>query len=465
MQKQLALIIIHFLIFISVFTLFKNEKIYHATLGKVSMTYERSGTWENPEIKLVKKPFIAITNENLEQWDASIYKCIEEYSYSLEGDCYNKVKFAFFPLFPLLWKTTHLSTIGVCMLNYLLFAVSILILINILTHSLPTREKIILQLICFTIPSIVIYYIPYSEAIFMMTMTLVVFGILRNKYGLYFIGCFLAATSRPATGFIVFAILLTELYLFYNYKDLRTLIKNVAMRVSPFLLGYFCVLSMEYFYTGSWDAIAEARKYWSEESLGFRLPEQISDWSVEGFGMSSFVLFFVIVPSFIFLIRLLLKPPIKNVSSGYTAEPKDYLVMVSLSYVCLFFIYFLFFRGGSMNSFTRYIINSPLFYSLLIILFEKKIKSSWGVLNNSLFFFISLILLCTFLSFVEYGGGRFRFEYAGMYIFILLAFYFSYNNYFNYYIRTLCIIGLWLLNIVWSTYLLDMFICNGWIYA
>jgi len=51
MKKQIivlcSLIILSILLFISIFRLFQNDKIYYNTIGLVSQNYERTGGWND----------------------------------------------------------------------------------------------------------------------------------------------------------------------------------------------------------------------------------------------------------------------------------------------------------------------------------------------------------------------------------------------------------------------------------
>ncbi len=133
MKKQIivlfSLIILSILLFISFFRLFQNDEIYHNTIGLLSQNYERTGGWNDYKISKVSKPYLKIENDNFSQWDASIYHCIKENGYKSEDSCYGKVRAAFFPLFPFLWKMTGASPIIISILNYLIFVLALSLLI------------------------------------------------------------------------------------------------------------------------------------------------------------------------------------------------------------------------------------------------------------------------------------------------------------------------------------------------
>ncbi len=70
--------VLNLILFFSTFHLLQQDKVYHATLGLISDNYERVGEWDNYEIVRVEKPYVELKNDNFENWDAVIYKCIKE---------------------------------------------------------------------------------------------------------------------------------------------------------------------------------------------------------------------------------------------------------------------------------------------------------------------------------------------------------------------------------------------------
>jgi hypothetical protein len=181
--------LVNLLIFAGIFAFLQDSGNYLHTLGKISKNYERTGSWDKSRISKVSKPYQKINEEKLSGWDADIYNCIKEHMYSNDEGCYSEVRGAFFPLFPLLWRWTHTGFQGISLINYLLFSLSIGLLIHFLSKA-GSFQKAILFVLLISLPSTVIFYIPYSEALFLFTMTLAVIGLTREKYSLYFIGSF-----------------------------------------------------------------------------------------------------------------------------------------------------------------------------------------------------------------------------------------------------------------------------------
>ena len=322
MKKQFTILfiigVLNLLLFFGIYKLFQNDKIYHHTLGIVSQNYERTGDWNNFEIKRTSKPFVQIKNENFETWDAAIYKCISERMYISEKEFYGQVRAAFFPLFPMLWKLTRSSPLIISIINYLIFIISIALLVLVLLNT-TFDNKVIAFAIFITLPSVIIYYIPYSESLFLFTLMLATIGIIKKKYWIFLIGCTLLAMVRPATVFVLIAIFFAELLIFLTQKNFRLFIKEVTVKSLPFILGYLCTIIIQYLYSGSWRALLDAIKYW-HPLVCF---SHFSDWSVEGFGLSIFAIFFICIPSIVFLLSLFLFRG-KSFIYDYLGKMKDY---------------------------------------------------------------------------------------------------------------------------------------------
>ena len=466
MRKQLTYLIsigiLNLLLFASLFCLFQNDSFYKHTLGLFSENYERIGGWDNFEIKKTAKPFLPITNSNFETWDADIYRCISERMYKSEIEHYGQVRGAFFPLFPLIWKLTNSSPIGISLINYFLFVLSISLLITyLLETSLP--KKLFTFAVLITMPSTVIYYIPYTEALFLFTMTIASIGVIQKKYWLYFVGCFLLAMVRPATIFVFLAIILAEVIVFINTKNLSLFIKDISNKSLPFISGYFIAIFIQFLYSGSWMTFLDAQKKWEG---GIQLIKGISDWSVEGFGLTTAAIFFVCVPAILFLLFFAIKKN-KMSNGGKILELNnsgtEYLLLISIFYLIGIFVFTIITSGGNLHSFFRFTLTSPPFYIALIFLLNYLNEKS---AQYFIYIFIALMAITIlFLNLVDYGGGRIQFSFFGLYMFIATGLFLILKNRLSQPLQLTIASMLIFLNIVWNTYLLNVFFSNAWIFT
>lgn len=439
------------------FSAFSSWKIYLNTLGKVSHNYERVGDWNNYQIYPVKKPYEKISNQNLLQWDADIYKCISERLYVEEDQCYGRVRGAFFPLLPLIWKLFYLNPIAISILNYILFSFSIFILIKLFFKE-KRDEKKILYAVILSFPAAVFYFIPYSEALFLFTTCLAICADAQRKKSLYFIAAFMLAMVRPATVFVILAILVTELIKLFLDRNLKVGIRSIFQKITPFIIGYIMVYVIQYVSSGNPYLFWEAREFWIPEIIeGFK----ISDWSIEGFGMSVFSLV-IVVPLSLYLFFKKLNE-IRMKGDRIFSDAKSYWSIVSVFYILGIFVFTMITSKGNLHSFSRFILASPFFFILIFDSLKNREKHNW------LKYLISVLILIgglvIFLSKVEYGGERLQFSYFGLYLLMLFITYIIIKP--NLSLKLERFIGLILIvaNLIWNSYLFNMFLSNAWVYT
>ncbi|MCA1764068.1 MAG: hypothetical protein ABR574_13260 [Cryomorphaceae bacterium] len=465
MKKQFAVLfgigILNLVLFFGVFTLLQSDKIYQHTLGKISQNYERTGSWGNYEIKKVTKPYTALNNENLLRWDAVIYECLSNNMYTEGETCYGNVRAAFFPLFPVFWRLSGASPIGISLVNYLVFIASMAFLFIHLFRGKP-RDRLPTFAVLITLPSAIIYYIPYTEAFFLLTMTIAAIGIIKEKYGVYVIGALLMATVRPATAFVLLAILAVELALLIRNKQMGLFFKRATIKAVPFLIGYLIVILIQYIYSGSWTAYLDAQKFWAGSIQGIK---GISDWSVEGFGMNVFAIFFVAIPALLFAIYSLATFKSKEgVFSKMTSDrPALYLLMISVFYLAGIFVFTLITSGGNLHSFFRFTLASPFFYIAVLICLNELPRISSKLFAGVFVVFGAFLFL--FLHFTAYGGEVMQFSFLGLFLSALAFLYLGIRKSLSKLPDGAACILIAAANIVWNTYLFNHFLSDGWIFT
>jgi len=453
--------IVSIFLFCSVFKLLQNKTIYSHTIGLVSKNYERTGDWNSHKITKVSKPYIKVENDVYLHWDAAIYNCIKEHNYSADESCFSKVRAAFFPLFPVLWKVTSASPIAISVLNYLLFITALLLLlIRLLPNNLYVRTTTFILFA--TLPTNVIYMIPYSESLFMLCMTIAAIGILDNKYKLYFIGALLLAMVRPATVFVWLAIIATEGVFLCKERNVRQSLTKLILKSLPFLLGYLMVFAYQRSSSGLWTSFIDAQQYWSG---GFQKLNQITDWSSEGFGMNTFAIFFVALPALLYLSYLGVKLLSKEaaITSQITNTHTNYLEFISLFYLAGILLFSLLTSGGNFHSLFRFIICSPLFFIAAFIFISKIPKLNTKYISRV---FASLcVLVFMYVLTVKFGGSGFRFSFVGLLLLIATFAFLLYRRFLPVKLDLVLLSVCVLLNTVWNTYMLNMYLCNGWIFT
>lgn len=453
----IALSFLCILLFSVLFALLQNEKIYMHSLGRISHNYERSGDWNAYNIHAVKKPFLEVKNENLLHWDADIYNCIRQHGYKIEDACYGHIRAAFFPLFPLVWKISSASPLAISLLNFIFFSIALgLLFLHLLPPETAKNKALFFLLLCF--PGAIIFAIPYSESLFMLSMSIAVVGILKKRYSLYFVGIILLAMVRPATIFVALAFIASDLFFAFKNKEYQGLARRIAGKIIPFILGYALVFLIQSLSSHNPFVFFEAQTHWN---AGIKPFDKISDWSTESFAMSSFALFFVAIPSLLYLLYTFFFQSNKSrfFESGHRQHHSHYLLVLSAFYMAGIFLFSAISSGGNMHSFYRFIICSPFFFISLLILLGKKYVS----LPINIWLLGGVAACIFFLYHVEFGGDKISFPYLGTALSILsLVSILRFSTQPKFYVLA---IVLSLGQLIWNAYLFNAFMSNGWIFT
>jgi len=462
MQRELGVLLstglLCFALFWGVFSALQNQTFFDDTLGTVAHSYERTDTEMGFKISEKPTPYVAVTQEKYLRWDAEIFSFIRDRNYVLEEEFRGEVRSAFFPLFPFLWKTTGLSPRGVSVLNYFIFILSMALLFAYLQPKAPIKNNLkwpfFIALI--TLPTTIVYHIPYSESLFMLCMTVVVIGVLKEKYGMYFFGALLLAMVRPATVFVLISLLAIEAFSFVRARDSNALIKNSILRGAPFVLGYLLVFFIQWTTSGSWTSFFDAHLMWASG-----LPENtgITDWSVEGYGMNVFSIFLIAIPACVLSGKIIWE------NRGNKMEKRDYVLLSSLLYISGILICTILTSNGNIHSLFRFIMASPLFYIAAIVLFYDFEKSKSTFIKSNVIFFGLCISMLVFMTLVSYGGHVFQFKFLGMLLLMGYTFFAINHKRLNRAFRVVVFCALTLTSTVWNTYLLNMMFCNGWTFT
>jgi len=457
-----SLVIALFLGTFLVYKMLQKPAIYNATLKKVTHTYSRD-TVIKGVIWKTDAPYYYRDEQNSRRWDAASYANIKENYYNADERDYG-----FFPLFPLLWAFSGISILYIGLFNYLLFGSSIILLFNFFLKNsgASLAERFCVFALSLTLPPIVVFYMPYAEALFVLTFALAIYGLIKNSYPLFFISILLFAMARPVFVITGLSFVILDLLYFIKHKSISHFIKELSLKLAPLLLGSGIVFLMFYLNSGSFTKYFDTiHKYWN---ANFSIPKQITDWSVEGYGMSIFAIFFIIIPSLILFLSYFLK----YIRADKTAEPpsifkgdvdfiKTYFFNNSIVYFWGVFLFIIFFQAGTLNGLSRYIIASPFFFIFLFHFYSelKEFKLNRVVL-------ISVALLAG--SFIMLTSQKelepaFNFNDSGFFTLLLSFIYLFSLRFINDVLKVGSLLMLSIYNIIWITYLYNIYLCDGWI--
>jgi hypothetical protein len=407
-------------------------------------------------------PYVEVYNYRLKHWDCRAYAIMKDnlYDVSKSGGDYI---FAWFPLFPLLWKYSHLTSIGISMLNVILYIISAVMLSSLFSKHDTTRwKKLVLFALLFSFPGFAVFFIPYTEALFMILLTVAFWGLFKNKYWVYSIGVFLAAMTRSVAVILIVTFLAAEFIVFLKEKDLLARIKNVFLKILPLLAGTMTVALIQlYNGSGSLFKFIEVQKYWGAE---FQIPMNFKDYSEESFAGNVGTIFFFVFPClayFFYLFLSIIKKKKSIVAEDNSEKIQEYLFNVSVIYTLVMFFFILFFKGGVLTGITRYIISTPFFFIIVCVGLTKVEKVR--ALTKYLFFFVLMFLGLMFLitlCMTNYWGNKFAWNFSETGFLLVAAnigfFLFNKNNIWFRFI----FYSILFFNVLWATYLFNMMISN-----
>lgn len=178
-------------------------------------------------------------------WDGGWYSFIAREGYMYKGGWGNV---GFYPLFPLIWRWSHLDAFGICFLNIGFFAGGMALL------SAGLKSSAADKFIWLSTPSFYFVFLPYSEALFMLLASLLIYGIWKNNRLLIILSLLLLGWVRPVVVILVPALLLMELIASHRSKWLSSIGRAVALYVLPLLISTALFVLYQYYCTGVWFA-------------------------------------------------------------------------------------------------------------------------------------------------------------------------------------------------------------------
>lgn len=424
----------------------QNERIYKPLSGVIKTYNENVDENGNRNLWLDKKPFTKITPEKTLVWDADHYNRIRENVYDSDIDRW--ANYAFFPLFPLVWKATGLNGLGICFFNWIVFSLGILFLYYLFRDKIDRWAFFLILLI----PMNVVYMIPYTESLFFLCIACGLYGIIKDNYALYFIG-FLFASMTKSSAAIFFAIFTcAEIVAYIRLRTWRKSLINYSKRLLPIIIGVLFVMIIQKL-NGSprWFFFIEAQKFWGKYLSLPTLP--FSDWSEEGRSITNPFLVMYFLPCVVVIIReFLLSFKHKTHLEFSTWEYAKYICLLYLA--GNIFIAMLT-QHGSLNSLARYMLCTPFFVFLLLDTLRCDREKKWQLIYTIIG--IATVIIC--LSNFSQSNG------IGIYFVMLGSLLVFFHRYFSKKLLYISIFIIIFANIFWTSYMFNCFICNAWIFT
>lgn len=296
---------------------------------------------------------------NIVNWDAGIYHVIKNVGYSFDSE--NSIgNTGLYPLFPMVWRGLSLPPIGMAIVNLSMF----LICLQWLVKTFNVNRDLVLLYI--SIPSIIFFFLPFSESLFFVFSTLFLIGWEKKNYLLVIVGCVLAGITRPSIFYFFPAIIFVAVY-FWKTGQLNAINRKFLLLI--FLASSFGVLlslALYYKLTGDPLAFFHMRK----QGNGLTIPGfPLTTWRgakllwLDGF---AFMICFGVVLTFL---PLLYKGLIAKKDK---VVPKDFTILFTIGYIVTTTIHILFFNlkdpagSTSLLGLNRFVFATPFFLILLI---------------------------------------------------------------------------------------------------
>lgn len=316
---------------------------------------------------------------------------------------------AFFPLFPLMWKISHLGPWGISVVNLLLFSSGFAIFCAMFNIDSTTR------FIWLTIPSIYIVWVPYAESLYIFFTVVAFYGIVKKRRWLIWIGLFFGSLSRPTVMVMTPALLIMELITNQKKNILFALKEFFISYAVPLLAGLALFIWYQYYSTGVWFAFFKQEVQWGHEFAWTTFPLN-SMYGPKLLWLDAVALFIGFV-CLLLLIGYGLKWLLRDVIQ------QDKLLVLSCLYitgVCLTTLLFNPIWGTyttNVYDIHRYVLVSP----FLWVLFHRFITNSKGYKPMH---YIGILLLTNvfWLTFAHYQHIRYvlYFNFASVYIIMYL---------------------------------------------
>jgi hypothetical protein len=467
---KISIIIFIFLLELALFKLLQNNYIFSHTLGKIAITYyntsdSKSNVGQASIIK-TKRPFTSFDDANFNHWDVKFYKYMSENSYGKDNTWPGVGTYAFSPLFPFIWRLSHLPAKYMAILNYLMFGISIVILSSLFLPQdyFKIYDRICLFTLALTLPFVYAFYLPYCESTYIFTMSIAILGLFRNKYWLFFFSMIAFTLSRPS--FLIFgtAFILTDICFFILNRNFKLFLKELRLKILPVLIGVFITLYIQYLNCGSFFKMFQIHsQFWGHS---FRLPTTLSDWSTEGYGMNIFSICCVVFPSSLLIINYLFKnltgQKTLPVSLFSKENRKEYLFVLSIVYFIGNFLFVMLTQGGNLNGLHRYVFASPFFY-IFFFIFIKKIPA----LN--LKYVLAILTPMALLGYLLLIHGPYQHKITfldfGYFLMLFILAYIIFFNALKIRVKIILLCMIVFCNVLWLCYLYNNFLNNSFIIA
>ena len=459
-----------FLLTLLLFKLLQNQMVFDNTLGRIAFTYsntsDTASVMDTAHITKTNKSFTTFDEAHFLHWDVVFYKYMAEHGYGRDDSWPGAGTYAFSPLFPFIWWLSHLPAPFISVLNFLLFAISLVILSKLFLapEDFSRFDRACLFALALSLPSVFSFYLPYCEASFIFTLSVALWGLFRGKYWIFFVGMLAFTLSRPSFLIVAMAIICTDIYFYLLHRNSKLFWRELGKKLLPIGIGIAISFIIHFIYSGSFVKMFEVHSRFLDHN--FQLPTTITDWSTESYGMNVFAICCIAIPSIlilpIFMRRLYNMGNPALISLFARNTKKDYLYVLSIVYFIGSFLFVMLTQGGNLNGLHRYIMISPFFYIFFFIIIQKAKPYTITLL-------ILMMLPWAILGYLLLIHGPYQhhlsFLDGGYFLLCLTLLYFLLFNKLKRRPKLIFLLILIFCNTIWTCYLFNHFLNNSFIIA
>lgn len=294
-------------------------------------------------------------------WDVGFYDDLRQHGYNPASP-----NTGFFIFFPWLWRLTHLGVWGMTALNIVFFSLGFAVLVRTLKEEDRT-----FWLIWLTLPAVYFAFIPYTESLFFLFASLILYALREKKYSLLWGSLFLVSLIRAPGFFLIPAFIAMELLGRPPREMGKGLIRASYRYIAPILLALAINVLIQYQATGVWFIYFKTQaEHWNHIFTFPGVPFSNVDNGIRHHWLSALSMLIDTV-ALVFLFRQL----ILWLKGRPVADP---MITLSAGYLTMVLVFLVFFspRYGGPVTFVmganRYTIIQPFFFVFLHFLGKQK---------------------------------------------------------------------------------------------
>lgn len=299
-------------------------------------------------IKIYPNVNLQTINNLLCNYDCNWYVNISTEGYIFKEGAQSNT--AFFPLFSLLIRLFSNNLLITALINQFLFSTSFVLITSHLKINAITQLKYLATGL------IIFHLIPYSESLFFVGSSLLLYSLNKRNKLLLMLGVFIACTSRSASLIFIVAFILLLIESIYNKR--KEYISIYILAIFTVLACTLMIFYYQYLQTSELNSYFKSQVYWKHTLRIPTFPFKTWGWLTNVTDISALIIGLISTYQIIKYVYTI------NNRIEYNSS-----YLFSILYLSGITFSILLFQGGDLHSINRYIFSSVFF--LVFISHEK----------------------------------------------------------------------------------------------